>query len=75
MTPIEDDSFNFLDKVGVLGELFYFKFVNIVDAIVGGRLQGNGAFDVILSRSEVVLKISQSSAESVNLPESLLVCF
>ena len=75
MTPIKNDCFNFLYKVGVFGELFYFKFINFVDALVGGCLQSNGAFDVILSRTKVALKVSQSSSEGVNLLESLLVSF
>ena len=75
MTPLEDDRLNFLDKVGVFGELFYFKFVNFVDVLIRGRLQCDGAFDVILSRSEIALKVSQSSAKSVNLLESLFVRF
>ena len=75
MTPLEDDCFNFLDKFGVFGELFYFKFVNFVDVLIRGRLQCDGAFDVILSRSEIALKVSQSSAKSVNLLESLFVRF
>ena len=75
MAPFKNDDFDFLDKVCILGEFFYFDLVDVIYSFVGGRFQSDGAFDIILSGGQVIFKVSECSTESVDLLESLLVSF
>lgn len=75
MAPLKNDDFDFFDKVRVLCEFFHFELVDLVDSLVSGRFQSNGAFDIVLSRGQIIFKVSQRSTERVDLLETLLVSF